>query len=274
MLQVRFARCLRLIVHRPHPGTASMPWPPWKCCRPVAPSVFWFACASARGAEGRGRGGRVEKLARALERARALSFIKLGQVLSTRADLLGEQLAAKDLSDLQDRLPPFDGQAAARGKRPSDRAGAGHRSCPDRGPVQLSSKARSGRRRIRTVELLRPPRSSPRCTAGRIDPVEGQRPRGRRQGAAARGSSTAFDPRPGAVGYWVARSGRSAPSPSCAGASSRCEVVRLFEDTVKLRDGPAHGGGGGLRAAPRTSPTTRSYLRAGRSTGSAPRAGC
>src|SRR6266851_8415968 len=34
------------------------------------------------------------------------SFIKLGQLLSTRADLLGEEFAA-DLSQLQDRLPPF-----------------------------------------------------------------------------------------------------------------------------------------------------------------------
>jgi ubiquinone biosynthesis protein len=34
------------------------------------------------------------------------TFIKFGQALSTRADLLGEQVAA-DLSELQDRLPPF-----------------------------------------------------------------------------------------------------------------------------------------------------------------------
>lgn len=34
------------------------------------------------------------------------SFIKFGQSLATRADLLGEEIAA-DLSELQDRLPPF-----------------------------------------------------------------------------------------------------------------------------------------------------------------------
>jgi ubiquinone biosynthesis protein len=34
-------------------------------------------------------------------------FIKLGQVLSTRADLVGEAVAG-DLTDLQDRLAPFD----------------------------------------------------------------------------------------------------------------------------------------------------------------------
>ncbi|MGH6930989.1 MAG: 2-polyprenylphenol 6-hydroxylase [Dongiaceae bacterium] len=38
-------------------------------------------------------------------------FIKLGQLLSTRADLLGEQVA-EDLSALQDRLPPFPAAAA------------------------------------------------------------------------------------------------------------------------------------------------------------------
>jgi ubiquinone biosynthesis protein len=35
------------------------------------------------------------------------AFIKLGQMLSTRSDLLGDAVAA-DLSTLQDRLPPFD----------------------------------------------------------------------------------------------------------------------------------------------------------------------
>lgn len=39
------------------------------------------------------------------------AFIKLGQMLSTRSDLLGDQVAA-DLSMLQDRLPPFDAAAA------------------------------------------------------------------------------------------------------------------------------------------------------------------
>src|SRR5579862_6475599 len=39
------------------------------------------------------------------------SFIKLGQMLSTRADLVGEEIAS-DLSSLQDRLPPFPVAAA------------------------------------------------------------------------------------------------------------------------------------------------------------------
>jgi ubiquinone biosynthesis protein len=55
-----------------------------------------------------GRAG--EKLARALTEL-GPSFIKLGQFLSTRADLLGERLAA-DLAELQDNLPPFPAEQA------------------------------------------------------------------------------------------------------------------------------------------------------------------
>lgn len=51
-----------------------------------------------------------ERLALALQEL-GPSFIKLGQLLSTRADLLGEQFAA-DLSGLQDRLPPFPAESA------------------------------------------------------------------------------------------------------------------------------------------------------------------
>jgi ubiquinone biosynthesis protein len=39
------------------------------------------------------------------------SFVKLGQALSTRPDLIGESIAT-DLSELQDRLSPFDGKIA------------------------------------------------------------------------------------------------------------------------------------------------------------------
>ena len=39
------------------------------------------------------------------------SFIKLGQLLSTRADLFGEEITL-DLASLQDRLPPFPGAQA------------------------------------------------------------------------------------------------------------------------------------------------------------------
>ncbi len=73
----------------------------------VAPGILWLArLLSRRRAEGRPG----QKLARALT-ALGPSFIKFGQALSTRADLLGEQ-AARDLAELQDRLPPFDSVTA------------------------------------------------------------------------------------------------------------------------------------------------------------------
>ena len=53
----------------------------------------------------RGSGRPGQRLAAALQ-AMGPSFIKFGQLLSTRSDLLGEEVAA-DLSELQDRLPPF-----------------------------------------------------------------------------------------------------------------------------------------------------------------------
>ncbi len=46
-----------------------------------------------------------QRLAQALQAA-GPSFVKLGQMLASRSDLLGEELA-RDLSELQDRLPPF-----------------------------------------------------------------------------------------------------------------------------------------------------------------------
>ena len=51
-----------------------------------------------------------QRLAAALDEM-GPSFIKLGQLLSTRADLFGEEIAA-DLASLQDRLPPFPGAQA------------------------------------------------------------------------------------------------------------------------------------------------------------------
>ena len=51
-----------------------------------------------------------ERLAAALTEA-GPTFIKLGQSLATRADLLGEEIA-DDLAHLQDRLPPFPAVAA------------------------------------------------------------------------------------------------------------------------------------------------------------------
>lgn len=51
-----------------------------------------------------------QRLAAALDEM-GPSFVKLGQLLATRADLLGEEIAV-DLASLQDRLPPFPGALA------------------------------------------------------------------------------------------------------------------------------------------------------------------
>ncbi|MGA0393674.1 MAG: 2-polyprenylphenol 6-hydroxylase [Rhodospirillales bacterium] len=73
----------------------------------IAPSVVWLAKTfSKKNAEGRPG----ERLARALAEA-GPSFIKLGQALSTRSDILGEEITA-DLSELQDNLPPFSSEEA------------------------------------------------------------------------------------------------------------------------------------------------------------------
>lgn len=52
------------------------------------------------------RTGRVANLARALERL-GPTWVKLGQLLATRPDIVGPGIAA-DLSALQDKMPPFD----------------------------------------------------------------------------------------------------------------------------------------------------------------------
>lgn len=63
------------------------------------------AIALARLFSRRGSGRPGQRLALALQQA-GPSFIKLGQALSTRSDLLGEEFSA-DLSQLQDSLPAF-----------------------------------------------------------------------------------------------------------------------------------------------------------------------
>jgi ubiquinone biosynthesis protein len=64
--------------------------------------------ARRRGATAAARPG--ERLAAAFTEL-GPSFIKLGQILATRADLLGDEIA-EDLAMLQDRLPPFPGHQA------------------------------------------------------------------------------------------------------------------------------------------------------------------
>jgi ubiquinone biosynthesis protein len=73
----------------------------------VAPFVVRFAHAVWR-RETPGRPG--QRLAKALEEL-GPTFIKLGQALSVRPDVIGEQVAA-DLAGLRDHLPPFDSARA------------------------------------------------------------------------------------------------------------------------------------------------------------------
>jgi ubiquinone biosynthesis protein len=78
----------------------------------IAPIVAFLARALAKERRGGGRTAprAGQRLATALEEL-GPSFIKLGQAISVRSDLLGEEVA-EDLSALQDRLPPFDAAEA------------------------------------------------------------------------------------------------------------------------------------------------------------------
>jgi ubiquinone biosynthesis protein len=75
----------------------------------IAPALIAWARLFAVRRDSRRPG---ERLAAALQEM-GPSFIKLGQALSTRADLLSEEVAA-DLSRLQDHLPAFPGAEARR----------------------------------------------------------------------------------------------------------------------------------------------------------------
>lgn len=68
----------------------------------VAPLVGMLSCVLRRRRTGLRQG---ERLARALTEL-GPSFIKLGQALSTRPDLIGDEIAT-DLAGLQDNVPPF-----------------------------------------------------------------------------------------------------------------------------------------------------------------------
>ncbi len=71
-------------------------------------SLGWLAKLGCIRRDTSGRPG--QRLARALQQA-GPSFIKLGQTLSTRSDLFGEEMC-DDLSQLQDRLESFSGEQA------------------------------------------------------------------------------------------------------------------------------------------------------------------
>ncbi len=74
---------------------------------PLPEFVIWL-CRRFSNRDAPGRPG--QRLARSLQ-ALGPTFIKFGQSLATRADLFGERFAA-DLAQLQDRLPPFEGEIA------------------------------------------------------------------------------------------------------------------------------------------------------------------
>jgi ubiquinone biosynthesis protein len=81
---------------------------------PLYPSAVRTLSRGLRLFAGRGaRSGRPgERLARSLEQLGPVA-IKLGQLLSTRADIFGRQFA-EDLARLKDRLEPFPTALAAR----------------------------------------------------------------------------------------------------------------------------------------------------------------
>jgi ubiquinone biosynthesis protein len=73
-----------------------------------APSLLLWVCRrAARPHKGLRRGQRLSLALQAL----GPSFIKAGQALSTRADLIGDDIA-RDLTELQDNVPPFDSAIA------------------------------------------------------------------------------------------------------------------------------------------------------------------
>jgi ubiquinone biosynthesis protein len=74
----------------------------------LAPAILLLVRLFSRGRSFSGRPG--ERLAAALIDLGPV-FIKLGQLLSTRSDILGEEVAL-DLAQLRDRLPPFPGEEA------------------------------------------------------------------------------------------------------------------------------------------------------------------
>src|SRR5690348_14865869 len=69
----------------------------------------WFLSGPARALHAR-RPGAGAQLGRALERL-GPAYIKLGQMLATRPDIVGQEIA-EALEHLQDRLPPFSESAA------------------------------------------------------------------------------------------------------------------------------------------------------------------
>ena len=84
-----------------------LPPPEWNDLVPPQASLLKFVFPKSK-AEAHGRSG--ERLARALAKL-GPSYIKMGQFLATRPDVIGAEIA-RDLAELQDRLPPFPAEQA------------------------------------------------------------------------------------------------------------------------------------------------------------------
>ena len=197
----------------------------------VAPGLVWVARRfSRRAAEGRPG----EKLARALVEM-GPSFIKLGQMLSTRADLVGEQVA-QDLAELQDRLQPFDGAEARKIiAQEFDRPPEALFASFDNEPVSAASIAQVHFATVRED-------AEPEEAAEAADAAEGQGEAAELKNAAPRERLVAVKVlRPGIEKalerdleflYWVAEWAlRAQPK---LDRFKPVDVVRVFETTVRL----------------------------------------
>jgi ubiquinone biosynthesis protein len=78
----------------------------------VLPPAARLGLRLARLIERRGTGSRADRLTAALTRL-GPTYVKLGQFLSTRPDVVGAAIAT-DLEALQDKVPPFDAKEAER----------------------------------------------------------------------------------------------------------------------------------------------------------------
>ena len=110
-------------------------------------------CGCSRAAK-RATGRPGERLARALERLGPVA-IKLGQFLSTRADIFGDAFA-EDLSRLKDQLPPFPTERRPRRGRAQRSVGRWRRCSPSFGePIAAASLAQAHRARLPTAARWR-----------------------------------------------------------------------------------------------------------------------
>ncbi len=179
-----------------------------------------------------GAGSSATRLAAALTRL-GPSYVKFGQFLATRPDVVGMRIAA-DLSALQDRMPPFPMEQA----RADDRRRPWH----------------AGRAGLRGIQAARGRRLD---RAGAPGPAEGW-PRGRGEGAAA-GHSRPVPARSRCDALWRGMGG------AALGRSPAAALHRRGRHAGPLRDdgdGSAAGSGRPVRIR-REHQRGRRFPRAG-----------